>query len=174
MSALITADPLALHILMNDELYLFEEHSATAGAPAAAQAQQLAEVPVPATLFVCLGENRRFLLLLVDEPGEEFASAATLESLKKILAGLKMTMEDVALLNIARYPGTPFSQLRAWFACSRAVLFGIDPASLALPAIASNEIAVIDSMRLLTTFGFAEMNTHDQKKRVFWNEMKKL
>lgn len=174
MSALHTEHPLALRILLDEELYQVRETAASPSPAAPLAAAAAAAEPVAGTDFEYLGHNRRFILLLVHEPGEPAVSPATLESLNRILGGLNLTLEDVALLNLARYPDATFNTLKGFFACSKAVLFGIDPARLGLPALPSNEISALDRVKLLATFSFQEMNAQKQKKRIFWDEMKKL
>jgi hypothetical protein len=174
METLRATDPHALRILMTDDLYLLRNEPV---AVPVASPEVPAAAPVVAESkpdFRFMGQNNRFLLLLVDEPGHEHASPTTIASLGKILGGKGYSFDDVALLNAAVHPPLEFAALKDFFACSYLVLFGAKPETVGLPALPFNTVSPHRGTKVLPTFGFAEMDDDVQKKKAFWNEMKKI
>jgi hypothetical protein len=179
MGNLLSADPLALSVLMTEDLYLIKGEALDASRPAAATEKE--EEPAPAEPaiparpeFNFMGQNNRFILMLVDEPGHEHASPATIDALGKILGGKGQSFDDIALVNLSKYQALQYPVFQEFFACSQVVFFGVDPRSLGLPAMAANSINSFDGVKILYSFSFDEMNADVQKKKAFWNEMKKL
>lgn len=214
MSTLLTAHPLALRILMTEELYQVASENAgerkteivkeeiPAPLPVAKQepplivkapvaavgpvVPSLSEIPKPVEVnaeakpvpaepvsFSYLGDNNKYLLVLVRTEGFEFTSPKNIETLGNILKGKQMEIKDIALVNLDRTPGK-IGALRAFFASSKIVMFGVNPHEIGLPTIASNEIVIHDGLKILATYSFDEMYADEQKKRAFWLEMKKL
>lgn len=166
MFILKTNDKLALKVLMTDDLYMVK-------------AQQEVSAAVPEVILVqeevyfkYLGENNKYILFLVDEPGGEIISQDNLKSLLNILKAKKQELRDVAILNYYAFAGTSFQQLKSFFACTKLVLIGINPSSLALSEVSANQISVHEGVKILASFSFAEMGQDEVKKRIFWNEMK--
>lgn len=167
MFDLISRDPKVLSLLFSEELY---QIAADQGAPASIEAAAPATPTLPA--FDYLGENNRFFLLLVNEPGQQYLDPVHREALTKILQAKGLELKDVAILNLHHHPDTNFSQLHAFFSCSKVCLFGIDPQQLQLPAFPSNEPGLFEEVRVLTTFGLQELLQTQHKKVAFWNAMK--
>jgi hypothetical protein len=164
MSDLISRDPKVLALLFTEELYQISSDQQLAAQPAAT---------IPASpSFDYLGENNRFFLLLVDEPGQQHLDSVHLEALSKILQAKGLELKDVAILNLHHYPDTNFAQLRSFFSCSKVCLFGIAPDRLQLPAFPSNEPGVVEEVKILTTFALQELLQTQHKKVAFWNAMK--
>lgn len=174
--SLKTTHPLALSRLLSDELYLIkDEISAKDNVPQREEAAPAKDEnkPEPPS-FVYLGENNKYFLILVDQPGETHINKEDQADLEKILKAMGMELRDTAIMNLAAFPATDFTQLKAFFACSRLVLFGVDPARLNLPAVPGNQISMHQGVKILATFSFKEMQGDRNKKASFWNEMKKI
>lgn len=222
MTELKSSDPLALRILMNEEIYRVEEGTATINQPGmapenieteSARPQPPVQVqvsePVPAsvdmpkakkdipvgqvpavaipniaatlskeeeesTIFDYLGENNRYMVIVHHSNGSKFMPSKEVESLTSILHAKKMEMKDVAVVNIASYPSATAAGLRQYFACSSIVLLGVSPQQLKLPEIPLNSISQWQGINVLFTYDFPGMLDSNDKKRAFWNEMKKL
>src|SRR5690606_26596124 len=119
--ALKTTHPFALSRLLTEDLYRVAQE--TVGLPADS-AEPVATSPVS---FSYLGENNKYFLILVDQPGEEHIHKESLADLEKILKAMKLEVRDTAIVNLAGFPGADFQQLKDFFACSKVVLFGISP-----------------------------------------------
>ncbi|MXV16938.1 hypothetical protein [Hufsiella ginkgonis] len=186
---LITTDPFALRTLMTEDLYQLHEPAPAAIMEVAAAAEKpvphaaaAADIPAVsakqeaafAPSFNYLGENNRFFLLLVNEPGHMHADAKTIDTLTLILKGKQLEVRDIALLNLAGHPQARFADMKSFFMCSKMVIFGIDPTATGLPPTPGNTITVHEGVKVLATYSIKEMQADEQKKRAFWAEMKKL
>ncbi|MES2874652.1 MAG: hypothetical protein V4708_13080 [Bacteroidota bacterium] len=182
MEKLITNNTDALRFLMNEDLYLVKEivqtdiHPLLAEEPKATpeKAQELIETSPEETAanFNYLGENNRYFLVLVDDKSHKELNTPHKEMLMKIMAAKKLELRDLAILNLAQYPGTNFTQLKDFFSCNRIILFGINPGDIGLPAISANQPGKHHDVKVLATFGLEEMSSNTDKKREFWNVMK--
>jgi DNA polymerase III psi subunit len=157
--SLLSNNAQALKILFNEELY-------------AIGTSKEDKVVQESIEFNYLGGNNRFFLLLVHSPNEKYLEKQHLELLLKILQAKGLQLEDVAILNTANQPQLGFEALQTFFACAKICLFGIDPATLGLDNMASNEPFIHEGVRVLATFSLAELEQTQHKKVAFWNVMK--
>lgn len=175
MSNLLTRDPNALRLLMTEDLYILPEQEKAAEIipekPEAEPIQKAAET-VKTNGFSYIGENNKYFLILFDDNTRKEISSQHKETLLKIMSAKGLELRDLAILNIAQYPGLRFGELKDFFSCSRVALFGIDPKRIELPAIGANQIEKYMDVRVLATFSIEEMNSDTAKKREFWNVMK--
>ncbi|MBC8054743.1 MAG: hypothetical protein H7Y13_16925 [Sphingobacteriaceae bacterium] len=184
MSILKTSHPFALQLLMTEEIYSISADelpslpSLQKTEAVIAGAQELPVKEVVSTeepsYFEYLGENNKYILVLVNEPVHPFIEPKELETLVNILKAKNQELKDVAVLNIRKYPNATFAALKNFFACNSIIFFGINPTQFNIPGIQSNQIAVHESTKILATYSIAEMLNNVDKKRVFWNEMKKI
>ena len=189
MSALNTTNPLALQFLMTDDLYNVineaelvnnssQELLITTVQDPQISVPEISNIPVPVlespTYFDYVGENNKYCLILINESSQSTMPPKELEALVSILNAKKQELKDVAILNLHKYPGTTFKALKDFFACNSLILFGINPLTIALDNIQSNQIVNKDGTKILATFSFSEMMNNLDKKKMFWAEMKKL
>lgn len=173
MNSLKTTHPLALRYLITEEMYALPNDAA----PAVEEVRAVAQVDVvenESAYFEYLGGNNKYMLIIINETSHQNMQPKQLESLLSILNAKKLSMEDVAILNFYRYPDAKFTALKQFFACSSIVLFGINPAQVDINGVQANQISVHEQTKILATFSFDEMMADTDKKRSFWNEMKKL
>jgi len=180
MSELKAEHALALQILMNEDLYLIDSVSQFAGEEQSSQPPSVA-VDIKGTLaeaeavaFDYHGENNKYFAILVNYPSHQYMAPKELEALQSILGAKKMEIKDVAIVNLNKYPTASFQQLKSFLVSSRMVLFGINPQTLQLPSIPSNQITEHGGVKILATFAFGEMMADVDKKKIFWNVMKNL
>ncbi len=167
MSELLTTDAKALQLLFNEELYQIAPQAVV---------EVVSSVPISAPVevpeFNYLGDNNRFFLLLVNEPGETHLEKSNLEVLQKILMAKGLELKDVAILNLSHHPEIGIETLKSYFSCSRLCLFDIAPAQLGLPELPSNEPGLFGELKVLATFSLKELQQTQHKKVAFWNAMK--
>ncbi|MEJ6981841.1 hypothetical protein WG906_15340 [Pedobacter sp. P351] len=203
MSTLKISDPFALQFLMTDDLYsihadvipeLSETREVATTVIKALNTDTIeptpaiitipaekTETPGPAivktespSFYEYLGENNKYILILFNDPAHKTIVPKELETLSNILKGKKQDIKDVALVNLSSYPTATFSSLKEFFACNSIVLFGINPAQLKIEGVQANQITSYQGTKILSTFSIAEMLSNVEKKRAFWDEMKKL
>jgi hypothetical protein len=124
--------------------------------------------------FEYLGDNNKYILILVSEPKHQYIEPKELETLTNILKGKKQELKDVAIVNLQKYPTATFGALRKFFVCSSVVMFGVDPAQIKIDGLKLNRVSDFQGSKVLATYRISEMLTDVEKKRAFWDEMKKL
>lgn len=180
MSELKADHAIALQILMNEDLYLIDRIESAPAAPQLAETnihQTNASITVVDSAdisFDYLGENNKYFAILVNTPAHQYMPPKELEALQSILGAKKMDLNDVAILNLHKYPQASFSAIKKFLVSNRMVLFGINPQSIQLPSIASNQISEHHGVKVLATYAFSEMMVDVEKKKAFWNVMKIL
>lgn len=160
-SSLHTVDPTALRYLMTETIFGIDEpmtdssdrHSA---APSAA--------PSVSLQFSYYGANKRNYLFLTHEPQHEWMSAAALDAFTKTLAALKLSMDDIALLNVGKLSKIPAKTDLITFFKSRIVV------ALGVPLSWDES----DGLTVFKTYSFDEMLVDAEKKRLFWATIKTL
>lgn len=93
-------------------------------------------LPVEATEqeeYPSLGNNRKNILLIVYHKEVLHLPDEELHFLTGILTACKLSIDDVAILNLNNHPGADYKQLAAHFKCRTVLLFGVEPARLGLP-----------------------------------------
>lgn len=168
MSELRSDNPVALQFLITEEIYLIDKPENVA----ADIRSEEEEDPSEFTGFDYIGENNKYMVLLVSSSSHLHMAPPELDALQRTLVAKGMDLKDVALLNVHRYPNASFNQVKAFFACNKIVLFGIDPAKLQIPAQAMNVPGVHEGVSVLLTSSFTEMMTDLEKKKQFWNVMR--
>lgn len=95
------------------------------------------------------------------------------ELLSKILAALKLSLDDVALLDNKAFLNMDFiKDLNP----KKIILFGINPFEIGLKDIVSNtyEIVELDKIRLMQAERFSFYHTDASKKKALWFSLQKL
>ncbi|MFC3197908.1 hypothetical protein ACFOET_09815 [Parapedobacter deserti] len=143
------------------------------GDVAAEQLSQAMPTAKPAASFSFYGQNRRNYLFLTRETQYEWMSVNAMDAFLKTLAALKLTSDDIALLNVGRLSVFPQEDdLFSFFKPKTVVSLGV-----ALPWTELNNAApVMDckGVRLFRTYTFDEMLADADKKRQFWTTAKTI
>jgi hypothetical protein len=167
MPELKTRNPLALRLLMTDDLYSVDDKIEKQGIPVEDEASE-------SLSFNYLGENNKYMLILVNDSGQDIINPEDLATLTSILTAKQLELRDVAIVNVHTHPQKDFKQLKHFFACKKLVLFGINPSEIGLRDITSNQLEQYNETKILATYNFSEMRNDTAKKRLFWNAMKQL
>jgi len=91
------------------------------------------EMPSSAVSFNTLGNNQRKILILVDNDETLYLPDEQLNFLMGILTACKLTMQDVAILNIQRNKDVSYTNLATALKASTVILFGVETSKIALP-----------------------------------------
>lgn len=188
MDSQLTADGAALHLFFTDDVYLVNEPgvqydvagNAADDSEISANGNRIAEADVPVSAasaieFKYLGNNKRNILILVNDEQNEVSDDAGRELLRKIVKSVNLTANDFALLNYAKYKGTGFKQLFEHFSCNLVFSFGVTPAHLSM-ATAHPEHSIVHEGAVRMIFS-AELKTLDQNpagKKALWGSLQNL
>ena len=175
MPKLLIDDPNALSLLMTEDIYILNESKIPDPVSTQSKAEELKPEPrteSPALEFAYIGENNRYFLILFEDNTRKELSNDHKEMLLKIMSAKSLKLRDLAIVNLAFYPQTSFSELKEFFSCNRIALFGINPQRIALPAIPANKPEKYMDVKILPSFSLEEMSSNTDKKREFWTVMK--
>jgi hypothetical protein len=167
MSDLKTTNPIALSILMTDDLYLVDDQREKTSLVIEDESSGLLH-------FNYLGENNKFILILVNDLTQDIINPENLKTLTTILAAKQLELRDVAIVNLDKYQAANFNILKSFFACRKMILFGVNPLQTGMVDIDSNKTTLFKETKILATFSFEEMRNDTTKKRLFWNVMKQF
>lgn len=126
-------------------------------------------------VFRFLGNNKEKVLILVDYPHISFLPDERLNFLTGILTACKLSLEDVAILNLQQYPGTSYKNLIGFFQCSRMLLFGKEPGSVSLPVdFPSFQLQSFNGCTYHWCPSLDELEKERTLKMKLWNNLKQL
>nr|WP_294899837.1 hypothetical protein [uncultured Pedobacter sp.] len=197
MNQLQTDNLIALSLLLDEEIYVFndlakdgvkpiEASKATEVLPEAEKptpapavtiptiAQEKVAPPAKAEGFDYLGENNKYVLIIVNNTDEKFLSKTDLAFLTKIMGAKKWALEDVAIVNMANYTNLNFDDLKAFFACNKIVTFGFNPSILNIVGAVANQKSMYKNVAVLGTWDLTKLQNDVAKKTVFWNQLKEF
>lgn len=95
--------------------------------------EQAAAPSDSASSIAWLGKNGQKVAILVHSPESLYLPDHELEFLMGILTACRLTMADVALVNLHRYPSLDYKALTSATEAEKVILFGITPDSLQMP-----------------------------------------
>lgn len=187
----ITSDPAVFSFLLTEDLYPIKEISPREESSPQAVPQEASPRIAPQEtfhrtapeeaspradkLFHYLGENRRFILILVNYPEEKYLPEAEKAYLAKILSAVKLDLEDVALLNYAHYPGSKYAELKDFFAFNSLLLFGVGPNLLQIPGpVLPYHLGLVEGVKILAADSTEVFRPDAGKKKSLWEELKKV
>jgi hypothetical protein len=185
-----TDNPALLHYFLQDDLYLLNEDksaysgelkqivapqaeiSLVAEAPAEPITTPVAETPKPS--FKYLGGNKKQFLILVNYTADEHMAEAHLKALESTLSRKTLAIDDVIVLNTARYSAHNQQDFITFFSPAKLLILGTPaiPAGLVSPQL--NVIQQVDGRLQLFTHSFDEMLADRDKAKAFWEQMKNL
>lgn len=147
-----------------------------------APARDNVESPKPVAektpVYPFLGENNRSICFLANYPEEDFLPAEQHEFLKKMLTACKLSLNDIALLNIAHIP-FDLAGLRVQLHPRILFLWGITPLSVGLKSgLPDFNISVIDGISVIPVLSPDAMSGNRPEgtefKQRLWICLKKL
>ncbi len=193
MNNLQTQDPIALSLLINEDIYqlntpilavsdepllpLTVEKPAevTPSIPPKTQPTAIPTLTQNNKLnYKYIGDNNKSVLILVNETDFDILNNADMLALNKLLDARKLEQKDVAILNIQKNTHINFSELKEFFGFNKLLLFGINPKDLEITGIVANQICNFEGIPILGTWHIKLMQLDEKKKITFWAEFKKL
>jgi hypothetical protein len=122
--------------------------------------------------FNYLGENNKYILIIVKEASANFLQPKDLSFLLKILAAKKLELNDVAILNLEKTTNPNFDSLKEFFACNKMITFGINPQILGISGVVANKKSTFKETPVLGTWDLQKLQADKIKKATFWEELK--
>lgn len=179
MSTLQTDDLIALSLLINEDIYYLKDEETEKKLPDTfIKTEEIAKVEdvkpnqTVQKTFDYLGENNKYILIVVKEASADFLTQPDLGFLLKILAAKKLELSDVAIINIEKIDAPNFDNLRDFFAFSKVITFGINPQLLHVTGAVPNKKSIFKDIPILGTWDLQKLQADKTKKAVFWEELK--
>jgi hypothetical protein len=91
------------------------------------------ENPTPISSFQILGNNRKNVIIIVENIETLYLPDNQLNFLLGILSACKLTMEDVAIINITKNKGVTYKSIELELKAEKIMLFGVTQAQINLP-----------------------------------------
>ena len=123
-----------------------------------------------------LGENNKYILILIDQPlKNEIIAAKDLLLLEKTLAALKLELRDVAIVNLQQCEELHFKSLKEFFSCNKVLGFGIELAKIGIEKeVAINTVFRIEDCPFLLASSLEELSNNQAQKVIWWSAMKSI
>jgi hypothetical protein len=123
-----------------------------------------------------LGENNKYILILIDQPlKNEIIAAKDLLLLEKTLAALKLELRDVAIVNLQQCEELHFKSLKEFFSCNKVLGFGIELAKIGIEKeVAINTVFRIEDCPFLLASALEELSNNQAQKVIWWSAMKSI
>jgi hypothetical protein len=97
------------------------------------KAEQPGKVLADSGSIAWLGQNGQAVAILVHAPESLYLPDSELDFLMGILTACRLSMADVALVNLHRYPELDYTALTAATGAQKLMLFGVGPEALQMP-----------------------------------------
>lgn len=183
-------NPVAFSFIMQDDIYLLDGDKSLYNSPVPAAVSNILSEPEPVyntttanepeaekiepVSFKFMGGNKKHYLILTYYPGIDFIDDVHLGALQSTLGRLNTGADDVAIVNMANYPGTGFEQLRSFFNPEKILFLGKESFPAGGTDIQLNKVSFTEGIRTLLTFSFDEMMNSVEHKKAFWEQMKQF
>ncbi|WP_285059234.1 hypothetical protein [Pedobacter ginsengisoli] len=190
MPSQLTTDEQALRLFFTDDIYLVteaevlqnrEKQEETIGEvpeaetiPAEPAVQEAPQAETAAPAFKFLGNNKRNILILVNDKENEVSDEKGRELLRKIVKSVNLSANDFALLNYANHAGVSFAQLQSYFSSVIVFAFGVSPQHLGLGNHPENTMVTEGEVKLIFSAELRKLEEDQNGKKVLWGSLKQL
>ena len=116
-----------------------------------------------------LGDYKKNILLVVHYPTTIHLPDEQLNFITSFLAPCKLSLGDVAILNIANSPSGLYKDVQGHFNSKVTVLFGLTPAAFSMPVnFPEFQVQAINNCTFLNTPSLEELETDKVLKSKLW------
>lgn len=148
--------------------------------PAAAVVSALAipeEKPIPVMPkieFKFKGNNKKNILILVNDATNDVSNAEGVELLRKLVKAIGLQGADFALVNYANYPKANYQQLYSFFKCQLLLSFGITASDLGLNELTLHRLTRYNEVQMVFTNNLAALAGDNPTKIILWKSLQQL
>lgn len=121
-----------------------------------------------------LGENQKNIVLFIQNENGAYLNDELFNLLANILNACKLSMQDVALVNIAQLTAMSLPGWQQTITMRQCVFFGIAPASLGLEPLPAYQIHTAGGIQLLFSDPLESIAADKTLKGKLWNGLKQL
>jgi hypothetical protein len=122
-----------------------------------------------------LGGNKRGIILLVENKEATYLPGVLLDFLMEILTACKLSMDDVALVNIAKYKNFHYNEIVNQLDPKVFIVFGLSLSAIGLPfTIPEFQLQVFDKITYLSAPPINQLQADKELKRSLWSSLKQI
>jgi hypothetical protein len=138
--------------------------------------EEVANVAAPvASIWKYLGNNQQNVLIIVNTAAAVHLPDGELSFLTGILTACKLSVADVAILNLHNYPTAVCKELTTHFTSKNVILFGIEPAAFGLPmSFPKYQVQAFTGISYLYAPTLSELENNKAEKMKLWTCLKKM
>lgn len=122
-----------------------------------------------------LGTNERKIAFLVNAADSIYLPDDELNFLLGILSACKLSMADIALVNVSKNPGLSYNDLREQLSAEKIFLFGLSADLLNLPLqFPEYQVQAYNNQVYLVSGSLASLQKNKSEKMKLWNCLKTI
>jgi hypothetical protein len=122
-----------------------------------------------------LGSNQKKIALLVNSTQAIYLPDEELSFLLGILSACKLSMADIALINVSKNPGLLYTTITDQLKAEKIFLFGLDAEALALPLqFPHYQVQKFNNQVYLSSASLTDLQKDKEEKTKLWNCLKKI
>jgi hypothetical protein len=122
-----------------------------------------------------LGTNQKKITILVNTDAAIYLPDDELNFLLGILTACKLSMADIALVNLYKNADLNYSILAEQLKAEKIFLFGLNAATIELPLqFPHYQVQQFNNQVYLSSVSLAEMQANKEEKMKLWNCLKKI
>ncbi|MRG49157.1 hypothetical protein GFS24_28865 [Chitinophaga sp. SYP-B3965] len=140
--------------------------------PEMRSAQPAVEKALPKVKY--LGENQKNVLLLIQNESEAYLNDELFNLLTNILSACKLGMQEVALINVAQYPGLTLADYKNILPVQQCIIFAIPLEILGLPPMQAYQLETHLQIPVLYSDHLQLIATDKTSKGKLWMALKQL
>jgi hypothetical protein len=152
----------------------------TENKPAITHVRERLKDPVPPVHkisegFKYLGNNKKNILLLMKYPDSVYMPEPALQFVTGVLGACKLSLDDVAIINLAVNPDTTYKEVISFFKSRVVMLFDIEPSSIGLPINFPHfQLQAFTGNTFLYSPSLEEIENNKDLKTKLWYCLKRL
>lgn len=169
----VLADWYGNHLVITKDFHVSVSHPAEAGMPTQKEVTQTTPAPtdqLPQMQVAYLGRYAKKIVWMVHDPVNKYTGDAEFNLLTSILNACKMSMEDIALVNVAS-GDISFAQIQQQLLPHTLVALGVDTSFFPVPAPPFS-LLTIEGTTVITGEGLATLLGNREYKAKLWQLLK--
>jgi len=125
--------------------------------------------------FKFLGNNKKNILVVVNNNDAVFLPDNQLTFLTGILNACKLSLDDIALFNFSNYPEASYKEILPFFNSKVMLLFAVAPEKIGLPvSFPEFQIQPFSTTTLLYSASLSDLEHDKELKGKLWMSLKRL
>ena len=122
-----------------------------------------------------LGANEKNILVIINNPNAAFLEDTQLTFLTKVISACKLSLSDIALININNISEGELQSMPAIFKASKMIMFGVNSMQMQLPFIIPDyQIQNYNNIQYLSAPDLKQIETDQTAKKQLWASFQKM